>query len=632
MGERGLKRKSINKRVVALGATLALASLGLASAHASTTFDVDGLDLDFNKGAAAVVSTNFVVNARVATTTNIVLSGDQEIDGYLTSVLTAFYGPEPILVKDQTNPSENGLYTANSGAWTRIAEYDDASEINAGDFVSVSSNGTTNGDSSWTQQNAVTTLGTHPIVWAQTTDVQADTRKGVHFGTSMSPLNSVNYYDIATISGVGIDARITYLEHYGVNSGGAGVLDKLDDATSGVGENRFVRTEVDWDSNENAQDRYAEFKVEFFKDLHTTPVAVNLQNLKLSIYDVDNFQTVSLTGADDYLLAAETILAVRRVPGTETLNVTSLDEPSTGSNVGGAGVVSSFAQGRVSFSFDEVSTFTYTLGLPASDTGSNSSFDLDFGDGAPWGSRPEDAIQTRALSDAPVQGETEQTPDPEPTPDVAPAPYSGPIPVTLSPGVISTNTSTEATLAGERLSSITKATVDGKEVVIKTSAAKELSLTLPPLDPGTYSIIYYSGSGQITHQDSLVVRKTAGPTDAVTEPGEEVDAGSEASPFFAAKRFTNYLGDRAGVVDKDELAIKRFFSGYRGVTRITCVGSTSGVPAMETDLALATNRANNACDIARKLYPEATVNIRTSTGKGIGQFYRSVSVFIAGNN
>jgi hypothetical protein len=114
---------------------------------------------------------------------------------------------------------------------------------------------------------------------------------------------------------------------------------------------------------------------------------------------------------------------------------------------------------------------------------------------------------------------------------------------------------------------------------------------------------------------------------------------SKTSSFYAAKRLTKYLGDRAGclgdragVVDKDELAIKRFLSGYQGVTRITCVGSTSGVPAMETDLALATNRANNACDIARKLYPEATVNIRTSTGKGIGQFYRSVSVFVAGAN
>jgi hypothetical protein len=618
MGERGLKSKSINKRVVALGATLALASLGLASAHASTTFDVDGLDLDFNKGAATVVSTNFVVNARVATTTNIVLSGDQEIDGYLTSVLTAFYAPEPILilVKDQTNPSENGLYTANSGAWTRIAAYDDASEINAGDFVSVSSIGTTNGDSSWTQQNAVTTLGTHPIVWAQTADVQADTRKGVHFGTSMSPLNSVNYYDIATISGVGIDARITYLEHYGVNSGGAGVLDKLDDATSGVGENRFVRTEVDWDSNENAQDRYAEFKVEFFKDLHTTPVAVNLQNLKLSIYDVDNFQTVSLTGADDYLLAAETILAVRRVPGTETLNVTSLDRNSTGSNVGNAGVVSSFAQGRVSFSFDEVSTFTYTLGLPASDTGSNSSFDLDFGDGAPWGSRPEDAIQTRALSDAPVQGETEQTP----------APYSGPIPVTLSPGVISTNTSTEATLAGERLSSITKATVDGKEVVIKTSAAKELSLTLPPLDPGTYSIIYYSASGRITHQDSLVVSATAIQLTPGTDPTPVV------SRFYDAKRFSNYQGDRAGIMSSDERAIRSFLNKYQGITRITCLGSTSGVPAVPSDMRLATNRANNACEIARKLNPEAKITIRAITGRGIGQFHRSVSIFVAGTN
>jgi hypothetical protein len=47
---------------------------------------------------------------------------------------------------------------------------------------------------------------------------------------------------------------------------------------------------------------------------------------------------------------------------------------------------------------------------------------------------------------------------------------------------------------------------------------------------------------------------------------------------------------------------------------------------------LATNRANNACDIARKLNPEAKITIRAITGRGIGQFHRSVSIFVAGTN
>lgn len=47
-----------------------------------------------------------------ATTANITLSGEQTIDGILTST-------SRILVKDQTDPAENGIYVTSSGAWSR---------------------------------------------------------------------------------------------------------------------------------------------------------------------------------------------------------------------------------------------------------------------------------------------------------------------------------------------------------------------------------------------------------------------------------------------------------------------------------------------------------------------------------
>jgi hypothetical protein len=82
----------------------------------------------------------------------------------------------------------------------------------------------------------------------------------------------------------------------------------------------------------------------------------------------------------------------------------------------------------------------------------------------------------------------------------------------------------------------------------------------------------------------------------------------------------------------DEITIRSFLNQYQGITRITCLGSTSGVPAAPSDMRLATNRANNACEIARKLNPEAKITIRAITGRGIGQFHRSVSIFVAGTN
>lgn len=53
------------------------------------------------------------VNVRAATTEAIILSGDQSIDGVSTT------SGNLILVKNQIDPKENGIYVANSGEWHR---------------------------------------------------------------------------------------------------------------------------------------------------------------------------------------------------------------------------------------------------------------------------------------------------------------------------------------------------------------------------------------------------------------------------------------------------------------------------------------------------------------------------------
>lgn len=55
-------------------------------------------------------------NIRIATTANITLSGLQSIDGNTTA------DGERVLVKDQTDPKENGIYIASSGTWSRSPE------------------------------------------------------------------------------------------------------------------------------------------------------------------------------------------------------------------------------------------------------------------------------------------------------------------------------------------------------------------------------------------------------------------------------------------------------------------------------------------------------------------------------
>ena len=110
---------------------------------------------------AAVNGTDWKQSVRAATTANITLSGLQTIDGI--SVLAS----ERVLVKNQTTATENGLYNASSGAWTRTTDADAPAEVSAGLTVMVEE-GTTQADSQWrlTTDGAIT-LGTTSLTFAQ---------------------------------------------------------------------------------------------------------------------------------------------------------------------------------------------------------------------------------------------------------------------------------------------------------------------------------------------------------------------------------------------------------------------------------------------------------------------------------
>ena len=187
----------------------------------------------------------------------------------------------------------------------------------------------------------------------------------------------------------------------------------------------------------------------------------------------------------------------------------------------------------------------------------------------------------------------------------------------MNPSTIPAETSTEATLTGERLNLITGATVSGKPVTLKPISATTKGLVFPALPAGTYDVVFtYQGGGTITQQAGLRVI-----------PSASTVTTTQGSPFFVQKRFTNYRGDRGPVVASDRRAIENFIKANPGLTNVTCVGSTSGIPAKSTDPALATARAENACKIVKELAPGVTTRIATQTGRGIGQFYRAVTLF-----
>lgn len=67
--------------------------------------------------------------ARVATTQNITLSGLQTID------TIALAEGDRVLVKNQTTTSQNGLYVASAGAWTRATDMDSWSELDGHEVI-----------------------------------------------------------------------------------------------------------------------------------------------------------------------------------------------------------------------------------------------------------------------------------------------------------------------------------------------------------------------------------------------------------------------------------------------------------------------------------------------------------------
>ena len=99
--------------------------------------------------------------ARVATASNIVLSGAQTIDG------VAVVAGDRVLVKGQTTGSQNGVYVAASGSWTRATDFDASSEvIGASVFIS---EGSTLGNTVWVMTtDAPVTVNTTPLTFIQT--------------------------------------------------------------------------------------------------------------------------------------------------------------------------------------------------------------------------------------------------------------------------------------------------------------------------------------------------------------------------------------------------------------------------------------------------------------------------------
>jgi hypothetical protein len=142
-------------------------------------------------------------SVRVATTTNIALSGLLTIDG-----VTLVAG-DRVLVKDQTTGSQNGLYVAASGAWARAGDANTAAKVTAGLFV-FAEEGSTNADTGWVlSTNGAITLDTTALAFVQFS-AAGTISAGNGLAKAGNVLAAVGTSNRITVSGAGIDIAATY--------------------------------------------------------------------------------------------------------------------------------------------------------------------------------------------------------------------------------------------------------------------------------------------------------------------------------------------------------------------------------------------------------------------------------------
>lgn len=176
-------------------------------------------------------------SVRVATTANINLA----VGGLLTIDTIVVVAGDRVLVKDQTNAVQNGIYVAASGGWSRAADADTGAELtNAYFFVE---EGSSNANSGFVQKEDTPTVGTDDItftVFSKSTDFQAGnglTRTGTTFdivaaSSDRIAVNADNI-DLATTGVSAGDYTKVTVDTYGrVTTGATASADDITDGST----------------------------------------------------------------------------------------------------------------------------------------------------------------------------------------------------------------------------------------------------------------------------------------------------------------------------------------------------------------------------------------------------------------
>lgn len=146
---------------------------------------------------------DFKNSVAVATTGNITLSGLPTIDGYVVPVATR------VLVKDQIDKKQNGIYVSAVGAWQRAAD-SVGSNLSTGNMVMVDRGNTNAGKIFRVSTLGTITIGTTDITWENVIPDASTTVKGVARAATKAEVTSgtspdlyVSAKELAEYTGLG---------------------------------------------------------------------------------------------------------------------------------------------------------------------------------------------------------------------------------------------------------------------------------------------------------------------------------------------------------------------------------------------------------------------------------------------
>lgn len=134
-----------------------------------------------NSIVTALNRLDYKQSVRAATTASITLSGLQTLDG------VALVAGDRVLVKNQANAADNGLYVVAVGPWKRTTDADENSEVTPGLTVTIES-GTAQADSVWQLvTDGAIVLGITALTFQNITNGLAKLASPVFSGTPTAP-------------------------------------------------------------------------------------------------------------------------------------------------------------------------------------------------------------------------------------------------------------------------------------------------------------------------------------------------------------------------------------------------------------------------------------------------------------